>query len=71
MEVVCGGVVVHPGDVVVGGRDGVAVIPRAQLAEAVAAVQAVAKKEAEIRSRMQRGERVADIIGMTALIYPK
>jgi regulator of RNase E activity RraA len=70
VDVVCGGVAVHPGDLVVGGRDGVAVIPRAHLAEVVAAVQAVAKKEADIRQRMQRGERIADILSMTALIYP-
>ncbi len=70
-DIVCGGVAVRPGDVVVGGRDGVAIIPRAQLADVVMAVRAVAKKEAELRTRMQQGERVADIIGMTSVIYPK
>jgi 4-hydroxy-4-methyl-2-oxoglutarate aldolase len=64
-------VVVRPGDLIVGGADGVAVIPRARLAEVLAAVDVVAKKEAEMRARMQRGEALADILGMRALIYPK
>lgn len=71
VDIVCGGVVVHPGDVVVGTADGVAVITRSALAEVVEAVRAVGKKEADIRSRMARGERVADIIGMRSLIYPQ
>lgn len=70
VEVVCGGVVVHPGDVVVGDRDGVVVIPRGRLADVTEAVQAVARKEADIRARIQSGERIADILGMTGLIYP-
>jgi regulator of RNase E activity RraA len=68
--VVCGGVVVHPGDVVVAGHDGVVIVPRARLAEALDAVAAVEKKEADIRTRMQHGERLADILGMRGTIYP-
>ena len=71
VEIACGGVVVHPGDIVVGTGDGVAVIPRANLVEVVAGVHAVSKKEADIRVRMAKGERVADIIAMRGLIYPK
>ncbi len=67
---VCGGVPVHPGDVVLAAQDGVVVVPRLRLAEVVAAVQAVGRKEADLRARMQRGERLAEILGMTALIYP-
>jgi len=69
-DVVCGGVVVRPGDLIVGGADGVAVVPRARLAQVLGAVDAVAKKEAEMRARMQRGEALADILGLRALIYP-
>lgn len=70
VDVVCGGIVVHPGDVVVAGQDGVVVIPRAGLAEVLDAVAAVEKKEAGIRTRMQQGERLADILAMRGLIYP-
>ncbi|HLY22875.1 MAG TPA: RraA family protein [bacterium] len=69
--VVCGGVPVHPGDVVLAAHDGVVVVPRARLAAAVAAVQAIEKKEADLRARMGRGEGLAEMIGMLPIIYPK
>jgi regulator of RNase E activity RraA len=70
VDVVCGGIVVHPGDIVIAGQDGAVVIPRARLTEVVDAVAAVEKKEAGIRTRMQQGERLADILAMRELIYP-
>jgi len=69
-DIACGGVVVRPGDLIVGGADGVAVIPRARLADIMTAVDTVAKKEAEMRARMERGESLADILGLRPLIYP-
>ena len=69
-EVSCGGVVVRPGDLVVGGSDGVAVIPRARLDDVLLALDAVAKKEADMRARLQRGEVLADILNLRTLIYP-
>jgi 4-hydroxy-4-methyl-2-oxoglutarate aldolase len=38
--VVCGGVIVHPGDLIVADADGVAVIPQARIPEVIAAVEA-------------------------------
>jgi regulator of RNase E activity RraA len=69
--VVCGGVAVHPGDVVVAAPDGIVVVPRARLVDIVAAVQAIERKEADLRARMGRGERLAEMLGMTAIIYPR
>ena len=69
-EVSCGGVVVRPGDLVVGGSDGVSVIPRARLDDVLLALDAVAKKEADMRARLQRGEVLADILNLRTLIYP-
>jgi 4-hydroxy-4-methyl-2-oxoglutarate aldolase len=69
--IVCGGVPVHPGDLVLAAQDGVVVVPRARLAGVVAAVQAVERKEADLRARMGRGEGLAEMLGMTAIIYPK
>ncbi len=69
--VVCGGVAVHPGDVVVAAQDGVVLVPRARLADIVAAVQAIERKEADLRARMGGGERLAEMLGMTAIIYPQ
>ena len=54
VPVSCGGVAVHPGDIVVGDRDGVAVVPRADAAAVLELVRAVVKTEelrvAEIQS---------------------
>jgi regulator of RNase E activity RraA len=54
VPVSCGGAVVHPGDVVIGDRDGVAVVPRADAAAVLELVRAVVKNEelrvAEIQS---------------------
>jgi 4-hydroxy-4-methyl-2-oxoglutarate aldolase len=69
--VVCGGVPVHPGDVVLAAHDGVVVVPRARLAAIVATVQAIEKKETDLRTRMGRGERLAEMLGMMPIIYPK
>ncbi len=71
VDVSCGGVVVHPGNIVVAAADGVTVIPRSTLAVAVDAVRAVGKKEADLRARMGQGERIADILGMRGVIYPQ
>jgi regulator of RNase E activity RraA len=49
----------------------VVVVPRARLAAVVAAVQAVERKEADLRVRMGRGEGLAEMIGMLPIIYPK
>jgi regulator of RNase E activity RraA len=38
--VICGGVIVHPGDLVMGDADGVVVVPRARIEDAVTAVEA-------------------------------
>lgn len=52
--VICGGVIVNPGDVVIGDGDGVAVIPQDQLERVVI--------EAEARSQRYRGpNRIQDI----------
>lgn len=47
-----------------------AVIPRARLADVLTAVDAVAKKEAEMRARLGRGETLADILNLRPLIDP-
>jgi 4-hydroxy-4-methyl-2-oxoglutarate aldolase len=69
--VVCGGVPVHPGDVLLAAHDGVVVVPAARLTAVAAAVQAVERKEADLRARMGRGEGLAEMLGMLPIIYPK
>jgi regulator of RNase E activity RraA len=52
VPVSCGGVAVHPGDIVIGDRDGIAVVPRADAAEVLDLVAALVRNE---------GVRVAEI----------
>lgn len=57
----CGGVLVYPGDVVVGDGDGVAVIP-AHLADAIASAGLEQERmEAWIRKRIEQGEPLAGL----------
>ena len=67
----CGGVVVRPGDYVLGDQDGVVVIPRERVAAITDAIEAIKDKEASWRERKAAGERIADLIGFRSLIYPK
>ena len=52
VPVVCGGVVVAPGDVVVADEEGIVVLPGGQAAELLAKAQARAKKEEETTLEM-------------------
>jgi 4-hydroxy-4-methyl-2-oxoglutarate aldolase len=50
-----GGVVVSPGDIVVGDGDGVAVIPAGRLGEVLSALEGIRKKEAQMESAIKDG----------------
>lgn len=64
VPVVLGGQTICPGDVVVADDDGVAVVPRADVARALAASQARLEKEAVNRAAFQAGELGLDRYGM-------
>jgi len=51
-----GEVTIDAGDLIVGDRDGVVVVPRAQLAEVTARLEAVAAKEADLHAKVAAGE---------------
>lgn len=63
-----GGVTVAPGDVVVGDRDGVTVVPRDRVEDAVDAAAAVAEHEERLRRRIAEGETLAELLGVHELI---
>lgn len=52
----CGGVEVHPGDVLFGDDDGIVVASEAQVAELIDAAEAIQRTEAGVVARMDRGE---------------
>ncbi|HYG55643.1 MAG TPA: 4-carboxy-4-hydroxy-2-oxoadipate aldolase/oxaloacetate decarboxylase [Burkholderiales bacterium] len=64
VPVVCGGMAVKPGDVIVADDDGVVVVERKRAQEIAKAGEEREKKEAGSRSRLQKGELGLDIYGM-------
>lgn len=64
----CGGVVVKPGDLVVGDADGVAVVPQEKLEAILSAAEAIAVKEEMLKEKISKGERLFDLLNLETLI---
>jgi len=62
--VVCAGIHVRPGDVIVADDDGVVCVPRADVAKVIKAGEEREKKEAVNRERLKKGELSLDLYGM-------
>lgn len=71
VPVVCGGQLIHPGDVVIADDDGVVVVPRQHATEVLAASAAREEKEAGSRARYQKGELSLDVSGMREKLAAK
>jgi 4-hydroxy-4-methyl-2-oxoglutarate aldolase len=71
VPVVCGGMQVNPGDVVVADDDGVVVVPRKEAATVAQAGAEREKKEAGTRARLQKGELGLDINNMRKSLEEK
>ncbi|KAF1049138.1 4-carboxy-4-hydroxy-2-oxoadipate aldolase/oxaloacetate decarboxylase [Xylophilus sp.] len=68
MPLSLGGAVVRPGDIVVGDRDGLVIVPREQAASAVEKSQAREQKEQAQREAILRGTSTVELLGLqTAL----
>ena len=65
LSVVIGGLAVHSGDILVGDKNGVAVVPRERAAEIVARLAAVAAKEAEMDEAIRAGTKSATWVQAT------
>jgi 4-hydroxy-4-methyl-2-oxoglutarate aldolase len=59
-----GDVTVHPGDLIAGDGDGLVAVPRARLAQVLAAAQEREAQEARILERLRHGETTLDIYGL-------
>jgi 4-hydroxy-4-methyl-2-oxoglutarate aldolase len=71
VPVVCAGRRVEPGDAIVADDDGVLVVPRARIAEALDASAARIEKEAKNRARFAAGEVGLDVYGMREKLAAK
>jgi 4-hydroxy-4-methyl-2-oxoglutarate aldolase len=55
LSLVCGGVSISAGDVVIGDRDGVVAFPQSQLSEIAGALDEIRRIEAELQARIRAG----------------
>ena len=67
MPVVCEGVNVCPGDLIVADGDGVIAVPRKDAAQVIAAAQAKMRKEDEVAEKVRGGAAVWDLSGAAAI----
>ena len=63
--VVCGGIVVKTGDLIIGDDDGVVVIPQDQIEEILGKAAAIEEKETIIAEKVLKGAHIGDLIGMS------
>lgn len=71
VPIICAGVSVLPGDVIVADTDGVMVVPRTQAETALQASQARLEKEQKNRERFAAGELGLDVYGMREALAAK
>lgn len=73
-RIVAGGVTVEPGDVIVGDRDGVVVIPQARLDDVIARVEAIRSAEAAViadvrANNMVTRPNITELLGSDRVQY--
>src|SRR5688572_7963145 len=61
--IVVGGVTINPGDIIVGDRDGVVVVPKELLAETIEKAKAREIREESIREQLRQGKTSIQIYG--------
>lgn len=63
MPIVIGGVVINPGDFVIGDRDGVVIVPKQLAEETVAKARSREEREESIREQLRAGKTSMQIYG--------
>lgn len=67
----CGGVLVSPGDIIVGDRDGVVVVPALHAEHILEQARAIIAREQGIRELLKQGKSTMEIFGLHALLEKK
>lgn len=71
VPIICAGVSVHPGDVIVADDDGVCVVPNADAAKVAKAAEERMEREEALRQRIESGELTLDIFDMRKKLESK
>jgi len=66
--IICGGVLVNPGDIVVADEDGVVVVPRQDAREVLKKAEEREKREEEIKKLVLQGKTTMEIYGFDKLL---
>lgn len=73
LPIVCGGVAINAGDVLVGDRDGVVVIPQADVEAIVGRLAEIRRMEEETQARIRAGmthlDSIADLLKSDRVAY--
>lgn len=69
--VVCGGVVVHRGDVILGDDDGVVVVSAGQVRAVLAKARERSQKEAVLMEQLQSGKTTLELLGLDEVLRSK
>ncbi len=69
--VICGGVLVEPGDVIVADEDGVVVVPKGSIEEVVKRAAAREAFEESLRPRLAAGELFTDLLKLNEVLQKK
>jgi 4-hydroxy-4-methyl-2-oxoglutarate aldolase len=68
VPIVCGGVLIEPGDVIVADGDGVVRIPFADAPRVLSVAQARGRREDEIRAAIAAGANMFEVVGLLAAL---
>ena len=66
--ITCAGLAIRPGDIVIGDRDGVMIVPRVRAEDAATLGEQRRDKETAIKARLSKGELTLDVMQLRGLL---
>lgn len=68
VPIVIGDVLIHPGDIIVGDRDGLAVVARSEVATTIASSMAREEKEQKMREAIENGASTVELMQLDTIL---